>query len=194
MRELVQDFSSHPLAPGSVLGSIAGDPQARKLHPLDYPTLLKLNKQNTLETVASFQNWGMISNEQADKILSVDSQFLRLYKEVCANILEIAEVTGCDKSSVQQLARALFSARLMAEYLEILTAPQVSYEKTATGTVDLLERLFDCFRQIIGGGWSVFFPRSELNLITDAAAQFWVAALYGNSPREMASSFMGYYR
>jgi hypothetical protein len=194
MRELVQDFSSHPLLPGSILGSIAGDPESRKLHPLDYATLLKFNKQNILETVACFQNWGMISNEQADKILAVDTQFLRYYKELSASIPEIADVTNCDKDSVQQLARALFSSKLMAEYLEILITPQLSYEKTPTGTVDLLERLFDSFRQIIGGGWSVFFPRPELNLTSDAAAQFWVASLYGNTPKEMAGSFIGYFR
>ncbi len=194
MRDLVKDFTTHPLVPGSLLASVAGDPQARKLQPLDYPTLIGFNKQNTLETVAYFQNLGMISGDQADKVLTVDGQFVRYYKDLSLNLPEIADVTGCDKDSVQQLTRSLFSAKLMAEYLEILTNPQVSYEKTAEGTVDLLERLFDSFRQIVGGGWSVFFPRHELNLVTDAAAQFWVAGLYGNSPEEMMHSFIGYYR
>jgi stage V sporulation protein K len=194
MRELVSDFSTHPLVPGSILGSIAGDPASRKLHPLDYGTLQKLNKQNTLETVSWFQNWGMISSEQAEKLLSVDTQYLKSYKELSLQIPEVADVTECDKASLQQLARTLFSAKLVAEYLEILTPPQVSYEKTNGGTVDLLERLFDSFRQIIGGGWSVFFPRSEINLVTDAAAQFWVGTLYGGTPAEMARGFVGYYR
>jgi len=194
MRQLVKDFATHPLVPGSLLGCIAGDPQLRKLNPLDYPTLVGLNKQNTLETVTWFQNLGLISNEQADKVLTIDGQYVRYYKDLCLNIKEIADVTGCDADSIQQLARGLFSAKLMAEYLEILTAPEVSYEKTPAGTVDLLERLFDSFRQIIGGAWSVFFPRHELNLVTDAAANFWVAALYGNSAEEMMHSFVGLFR
>jgi hypothetical protein len=60
--------------------------------------------------------------------------------------------------------------------------------------VDLLERLFDCFRQIVGGGWSVFFPAHEMGLVTDAAAQFWVATLYGNTAEEMTNSFIGFFR
>jgi hypothetical protein len=70
-------------------------------------------------------------------------------------------VTGCDREAVEQLARALFSAKLMAEYFEIVTPPELSYERTPRGTVDLLEQLFDSFRKIVGGAWSVFFPRGE---------------------------------
>src|SRR5258706_688646 len=119
MRDLVKDFTTHPLVPGSLLASVAGDPQARKLQPLDYPTLIGFNKQNTLETVAYFQNLGMISGDQADKVLTVDGQFVRYYKDLSLNLPEIADVTGCDKDSVQQLTRSLFSAKLMAEYLAI---------------------------------------------------------------------------
>jgi len=194
MRELVKDLKTHPLVPGSVLGAIAGDPQLRKLHPIDYPKLVSFNKQNALETISSLEDLGLVSPEQAEKVLAVDGEYLRFYKELSLNIPEIAEVTGCDQKSVQQLARTLFSVKLVSEYLEILTTPQVSYEKTASGTVDLLERLFDCFRRIIGGGWSVFFPRHEINLVTDAAAQFWVAALYSNTAEEIRDSFIGFYR
>lgn len=194
MRQLVKDFRTHPLVPGSLLGCVAGTPQLRKLHPLDPPTLVGFNKQSTLETVSYLQDLGLITGEQAEKVLAVDGQYVRYYKDLCLNIPEIADVTGCDKGSVQQIARSLFSAKLMAEYLEILTAPELSYEKTSTGTIDLLERLFDSFRQIIGGGWSVFFPRHESSLPSDAAAQFWVAILYGNSPEEMANSFAGLFR
>ena len=76
-------------------------------------------------------------------------------QELGRRIAEVAQATGCDKNSVERLARALFSAKLMSEYLEILTPPQLSYEKTARGTVDLLESLFDSFREIVGGAWSV---------------------------------------
>src|SRR5689334_3921622 len=194
MRELVRDFTTHPLIPGALLGCVAGDPQLRRLQPLDEPTLLKLNKQTTLETLAWLQQLQIITGEQAERLLAVDGRYVRYFKDLSLNIPEVAEVTGCNKESVKQLARALFSARLMADYLEILTPPQLSYERTAAGTVDLLARLFDCFRQIVGGGWSVFFPRQEINLVTDASAQFWVASLYSSSPEEMMHSFIGYYR
>ena len=194
MRSLVKDISTHPLVPGCVLGSIVGDPQVRKLHPLEYSVLVTLNKQNTLETISHFQNVGLIKQEQAEKILRVDTGYIRAFTELCGIIPEISDVTGCDKSSVEQLARILLSAKLTSEYLEILTAPNLSYERTSSGTVDLLERLFDAFRQIVGGAWSVFFPRHEQSLVTDAAAQFWVACLYGNSPENMPGSFRGYFR
>ncbi len=39
MNILVEDFSTHPLVPGSLLASIIGDPSARLLQPLDYAAL-----------------------------------------------------------------------------------------------------------------------------------------------------------
>jgi len=194
MNLLVKDFTTHPLIPGSLLAAIAGDPQARKLQPLDYAALITFNKQNTLEIVSHFQNLGVMDEAQATKIIEIDSQFVRYFKDLSANIPEVAEVTGCEKTSIQQLARALFGAKLMAEYLEILTPPHLSYEKTAQGTADLLESLFDSFRRMVGGAWSVFFPGDDFNLITDASAQFWMACLYSNRPDEMMAGFIGLFR
>lgn len=194
MQQLVQDFTTHPLVPGSLLAALVGDPQTRALQPLDYATLIGFNKQNTLEVVSHFQNLGMMDDAQAAKIIAVDAQFVRSHQELCGLIPEIAEVTGCDPKAVAQLARALFGARLMAEYLEILTPPQMSYEKTPQGTADLLADLFDAFRRIVGGAWSVFFPLGEFSLLTDASAQFWVSCLYNAKPDEMARGFTGLFR
>jgi stage V sporulation protein K len=194
MNELVCDFKTHPLLPGSVLASISGDPKQRRNAPFDAAALLKFNKQSTVENVGDLQNAGLLTEQQAARILGVDGQFLRHYRELVLSIPEVAEVTGCDEISTQRLARALFSARLMSEFLEILTPPQLSYEKTAKGTVDLLAALFDGFRSITGGAWSVFFPRPEFSLATDASAQFWVACLYSAKPEEMTHGFIGLFR
>lgn len=194
MKNLVQDFSTHPFLPGSVLASIIGDPQMRKLQPLDHATLVGFNKQNTAEIVGHFQDFGMLDAEQASKIINCDSQFVQVYKILEPNLRETADVAECDLDATKQLARALFSARLMSEYLEILTPPQLSYEKTAHGTTDLLEALFDSFRRIVGGAWSEFFPRANFDLHADASAQFWMACLYGNRPESMANEFIGIYR
>src|SRR5678816_4913500 len=94
MRSLVKDFATHPLVPGCVLGSIAGDPQLRKSHPLDYSALLTLNKQNTLEIVSFIEGLGMLKPTQAEKILAIDAEYIRCFKELCAKIPEIAETTG----------------------------------------------------------------------------------------------------
>src|SRR5437773_695709 len=191
MNNLVSDFATHPLMPGGLLASIIGDPQSRRTQSLDNAALVSFNKLPTLDIVSHFQNLGLISNEQVSELIAADNQYVTSFKELCRRIPEVAQVTGCDKKSVEQLARALFSAKLMSEYLEILTPPQLSYERTAGGTVDLLELLFDSFRQIVGGAWSVFFPRSEFSLATDASAQFWMACLYSNRTDEMVNGFVG---
>ena len=194
MKNLVQDFSTHPFLPGSVLASIIGDPPSRKLVPLDRAALLRFNKLNTVEIVGHFQDSEALDAQQAAKILDCDAQFIRVFKLLEPNLAETAEVAGADLEAVKQLARALFGARLMAEYLEILTPPQLSYEKTAQGTTDLLERLYDYFRRIVGGAWSEFFPRSQFDLLADATAQFWLACLYGSRTSDMANEFVGIYR
>src|SRR5438876_2200479 len=191
MNDLISDFSNHPLVPGGLLASIIGDPQSRRTEPLENAALLSFNKLPTLDIVRHFQNLAILANEQASEILAADKQYVTAFKELCRRIPEVAQVTDCDRKSVEQLARALFSAKLMSEYLEILTPPQLSYERTAGGTVDLLELLFDSFRQIVGGAWSVFFPRSEFSLATDASAQFWMACLYSNRTDEMVNGFVG---
>ena len=194
MYELVTDFKTHPLVPGSLLASIAGDPQIRRLQPFDPAQLFKFNKLISLEAVNELQNAGRITAEQSAKLLAIDGQFVRYYRDLTLNLPEVAEVTGCDAQSVQQLARALFSARLMSEYLEILTPPHLSYEKTSKGTTDLLAALFDAFRRIVGGAWSVFFPQGEFGLVADASAQFWVSCLYGTRPDEMMHGFISIFR
>src|SRR2546430_6994087 len=191
MNNLVSDFATHPLMPGGLLASIMGDPQSRRTQSLDNAALVSFNKLPTFDIVSHFQNLGLISNEQVSELIAADNQYVTSFQELGRRITEVAQATGCDKNSVERLARALFSAKLMSEYLEILTPPQLSYEKTARGTVDLLESLFDAFRQIVGGAWSVFFPRSEFSLITDASAQFWMACLYSSRADEIINGFVG---
>src|SRR5688572_1937764 len=194
MNELLTDFKTHPLIPGSLLASIAGDPAVRRIQPLTPEQLLKFNKLTTVELVGELQNRNLITAEQGLRLVNLDAQFVRSYRDLSLNIPEVAGVTGCDAHSVQQLARALFSARLMSEYLEVLTSAQLSYERTSQGTVDLLAALFDAFRHLVGGAWSVFFPRSEFGLVADATAQFWVACLYTSRPDEMMNGFIGLFR
>jgi hypothetical protein len=194
VNELLSDFKTHPLIPASLLAVIAGEPAARRLQPLTQEQLLKFNKLTTVELIGELQNRNLITAEQGTRLVNLDAQFVRYYRDLTLNIPEVASVTGCDTQSVHQLARALFSARLMSEYLEILTSPQLSYERTSHGTVDLLAALFDSFRQLVGGAWSVFFPRSEFGLVADASAQFWVACLYSSRPDEMMNGFIGFFR
>lgn len=192
MKRLIQDVSTHPLLPGCLLASVIGDPQARKLLPLDHTSLTQFNKLNTAEILAYFQQQNMIAPDAATQVLDLDMAHVKAFTALTKRIPEIASVTGCDGPAVQQLARALFGARLLAELLEVLTPPQLSYEKTATGTSDLLEGLLDAFRKIVGGAWAVFFPRTEFTLITDASAQFWMACLYSSGkPEEMSQGFIG---
>lgn len=194
MKKLIRDNATHPLVPGSLLACIMGDPQSRRTQPPEPAALAGFDKAPTLDVVSHFQQLEFLSDEQAAKILGADNQFVAAFKDLSRRIPEIAQVTGCDRGSVEQLARALFSAKLMAEYLEIVTPPQLSYERTPGGTVDLLEELFDSFRKIVGGAWSVFFPRSEFSLATDASAQFWMACLYSDRTEEMVNGFVGLFQ
>ena len=194
MKDLVADLKMHPLIPGSLLAAIAGEPRTRQTQPITHGDLLKFNKSTSLETVGELQSTGLMTQEQAERILAIDAQFVRYFRDLALNIREVADVAGCDPHSTQKLARALFSARLMSEYLEILTPPQLSYQKTSEGTVDLLAALLDAFRHLAGAAWSVFFPQSDFHLATDASANFWVACLYNSHPDEMMTGFISVYR
>jgi hypothetical protein len=194
MDNIVRDLKTHPLLPGGLLAMVAGDPQSRRLQPLDRDKVSAFNKQTTIEVVSRLQELNLMTAEQATRVINVDAQFVRSFRDLKLQIPEVAEVTGCDPLAIEQLARALFSARLFSEFLEILTTPHLSYEKTTQRTVDLLAALFDAVRQMVGGAWSVFFPREELSLVSDAAAQFWVSCLYNGSPEEMAAGCIGLYR
>ena len=194
MKQLARDFTTHPLLPGGVLASVMGDPSARKVHPASHEDIVAFNKQNTLEIVSAFQNLGMLSEEQAAQVIAIDTDFVKAFQRLGKHFKEIAGVTGCDQESIVRLARALFGARLLGEQLEILTPAQISYEKTPDGTVDLLEQLGDAVRNLVGGAWAAFFPRSDFSLQVDASAQFWIACLYTARPEDMAQGFIGLYR
>ena len=66
MNDLVSDFSTHPLVPGSLLASIIGDPQSRRTQSLDNAALLSFNKLPTPDIVSHFQNLDLVANEQAE--------------------------------------------------------------------------------------------------------------------------------
>jgi stage V sporulation protein K len=194
MDKLVRDLKTNPLLPGSLLGAVAGDPSSRRQRPLDRTKLELFNKLTTLEVTSQLQEEGRMTAEQASRVLQVDAQFLRAFRDFKSHAGEVADTTGCEAASVERVVRALFSVRLFSEHLEILTVPHLSYEKTAQGTVDLLAALFDAVRHLVGGAWSVFFPRDSFSLVTDAAAQFWVSCLYSSKPEEMAAGCIGLYR
>ena len=153
VKRLVIDRSAHPLVPGAVLAAVCGDPQARALSPLDHAQLLHFNKLPTRDIVAHFQELHLLSSEQADKLLQADRQFTHTFQTVSRRIPEVADVSGCDATSIERLARALLSARLLVEHLEVLSPPLLSYEHTVDGTFDLIAKLYDSFRKIVGGAW-----------------------------------------
>jgi hypothetical protein len=194
MQRLVTDRSTHPLVPGAVLVSLAGTPEQRRTHPWKDADLARFNKLSVLDAVGSLQQQGWMDGETATRLIEIDGRFLRSFEQLRGHLAEVADTTGCHAPAVERLARALFSARLVSEHLELLTPPNLSYEKTPEGTVDLLGALFEDLRKITGGAWSVFFPRMEFSLIADAAGQFWVACLFSGQPEEMAGSFIGLFR
>jgi len=191
MRKLAQDFSTHPLLPGAVLACLIQNQSPTNSPAFGVNELNAFNKCALPDLISQFQAANALPDECAGKVIQADGQFLAAFRQLEKRLSEVAEVTGCDKLAASRLARALFSAQLLAEYLELLTPPQISYEKTAKGTVDLIQALTGSFRQIAGGAWSVFFPRTEFSLIADASGQFWVACLYAAKPEEMAGGFIG---
>jgi SpoVK/Ycf46/Vps4 family AAA+-type ATPase len=195
MKELVKDFAVNPLLPGAVLACIVGDAKQREAHgAYNASSLAAFNRTATADLAAHFVAHGMLRKDQADKIISTDAEYQAAWRDLQRRVPEVAQVTGCVKDSVTQLARALISARVFSEHLEVLTPPHLSYEKSSKGTVDLLEKLSEAFRNLVGGAWSVFFPRIEFGLTSDASAQFWMACVYCNRAEELPGGFVGLYR
>ncbi|MBT5928297.1 MAG: AAA family ATPase [Verrucomicrobia bacterium] len=193
MKHLVKDFSHHTLVPGSILVSISGTPKSRREHPFDHAELAAFNQMPTDEIIQWMADNGIITEDQSNRLKHVENKFLSTFKKLELKIPEISQVTHSEEISVKQLARTLFSCRLLWEYMEVLIPPELSYEKTPEGTNDLLQNLSDLFRKIVGGAWGVFFPREEFGLVADATAQFWTACLYNNRPEDMIQAFQGYF-
>lgn len=192
-RHLAADVTQHPLVPPGVLAAVLERPAAggRPLGPADTETL---NRLPWLDVLGRAQAEGQLTGEQAQRLMDADRDFTMQFERLRRDIPEVAEVTGCDALCVERLARALFGLRLLGEYLEVALPPQVTYERTAHGTEDLLEALGAAVRRLAGGAWSVLFPTGELSLVADASAQFWVACLHNRRPDEMVAGFIGYFR
>jgi len=191
---VVADTSSHPLVPGAVLACLLARGAAAAHAPSSAAEGEALNRRAWLDLVQQFQGPGGVPDDQMTRLIETDCEYVRRFDELRRQIPEVAEVTGCHELSVERLARALFSFRLLGEYLEVLTPPQMSYERTAQGTVDLLAAFTLAFRRLVGATWSVLFPLGEMSLSCDAAAQFWVACLHGVRPEDMVGGFVGYFR
>ena len=148
MKELVKEVSQNPLVPGSLLAVISGTPEMRLLRPFDCSALLEFNTRTTADVLNHLGKLGILTERQTSRILALDAQFVGYYHKVNGDIAEIAEVTGCDNHSIHRLARALFSARLFFEFLEVVVPPHLSYETTNEGTVDLLANLRAIFFRV----------------------------------------------
>ncbi len=191
MKQAVKDTTHHPLIPGSVLASIIGDPQKRQPYRWSAEDLVNFNQLDRPALLEWFRNISLLSAEQSERVRLADLEFVEGFNTLLGKLPEISKVVGAEELSVRRLARSLFAARLLAEFLEILTPPSLSYEKTGEGTVDLLAELADNFSKIVGGAWSVFFPRADFGLLGDASAQFWTACLHYGQPAEMVKAFQG---
>ncbi len=193
MKNLIQDFSNHPLIPGSVLMSLSEYPMASQEKRIGKEELSTANQMGTLEILEWLRGKDILQEDASMRLQQVEDRFLKAFRTVEQKIPEIAQVTQAEEISIKQLARALFGCRLLWEYMEVLTPPERSYEKTSEGTRDLLQDLSNLFRKIVGGAWGVFFPREEFGLVADASAQFWTACLFNNRPEDMAKAFQGYF-
>ncbi len=188
------DTTHHPLVPAAVLTCLMARGPARRLAPDSPAEAEAMNHRPWLEIVQQFQTASGLEEETVTRLIDADCEYVRRFEELRRALPEVAAVTGCHELSVDRLARSLFAFRLVAEYLEILTPPQLTYERTAQGTVDLLGGFTQAFRRLIGATWSVLFPDGEISLTADAAAQFWVACLHNMRPEDMQSGFIGYFR
>lgn len=193
MKQVVKDTTHHPLLPGSVLASLMGDPEKRRQHRWTIDDLENFNQMQRAGLLEWFQSINFLSATQAERVRTADAEFVAGFQALDGKLAEISKVVGAEELSCRRLARALFGARLLTEFLEILTPPSISFEKTGEGTVDLLAELADDFSKIVGGAWSVFFPRSDFGLLGDATAQFWTACLHYARPDEMMKAFQGLY-
>ena len=194
MKKLVQDCSVHPLVPGCVVAAICGDPQMRKAQAWDQSRYQTFNVTPISDLVSYLAQYNLVSHEQADRILHVQLDFLKAYDVLSKDFSEVAEVIHGSEECVKRLAHIFFSARLFAELLEIVVPAELSYEKNTQGTTDLIYSLLEAFRKIVGIAWAIFYPREELSLATDAAAQFWVSTLYNQKPADIPAAFIGVYR
>ncbi|MCC7376467.1 MAG: AAA family ATPase [Verrucomicrobiales bacterium] len=191
---VLADASGHPLVPTVVLASLLARGGALPWR-LDSPAEADaVNRRPWLEVLQACQSARLISEENSTRLIDVDCAFVRRFEELRRSLPEVADVTQCDELSIERMARALFGFRLLADYLEILVQPHLTYERTGQGTVDLLGGFTLAFRRLVGATWSVLFPREEISLPGDAAAQFWVACLHNARPEDMAAGFVGYFR
>lgn len=191
---VIADTGSHPLVPGAVLACLLSRGSRVAPPPSSPAEAEALNRRPWVEVVQQYQRPGGAYEELVARLVETDCEYVRRFEELRRLLPEVAEVTACHELSIERLARALFAFRLLADYLEILTPAQMTYERTAQGTVDILAGFSQTFRRLIGATWSVLFPMGEMSLSGDAAAQFWVACLHSARPEEMVGGFVGYYR
>lgn len=188
------DTSGHPLVPTAVLAALLARGSPQLAAPCTPAEAELANRRPWLEVVQEAQRVRALSDEGSTRLVEADCEYVRRFEQLAQALPEVARVTGCHELSIERLARGLFGFRLLGDYLEILTPAQVTYERTAQGTVDLLAGFTLAFRRLVGATWSVLFPPGEMSLAGDAAAQFWVSSLHNTRPQDMSGGFVGYFR
>ena len=194
LTHLFADRTQHPLAPTIVLAALMGGGNARVLIPTNPMDADRMNQRPWQEVLEEFQAAHIIRDREAQLVSETGAEYARRFEELRQTLPEVAAVAGCHELSVDRLARALFGFRWMADALETVTPPARTYESGPGATVDLLDGFTQGYRRIVGATWSVLFPMENLSLVTDAAAQFWVACLHHSRPADMVPAFIGCFR
>ncbi len=193
LKQILTDYSLHPLIPGAVLASLVAGESERDNREAWFSALEDCNRKKRKELYLHLEKQGWLDPEISERIQRSERVFVDAFEQLEEKIHEIALVTQGDEIAIKQLARSLASARLMWEWLEIMVNPERSFEKTKDGTRDLIQELKLQFRHIVGGVWGVLFPPESFGLSADASGQFWAAFMYPQRPDEMVSSFQGYF-
>ncbi len=193
LKQILTDYSLHPLIPGAVLASLVAGESERDNREAWFSALEDCNRKKRKELYLHLEKQGWLDPEISERIQRSERVFVDAFEQLEGKIHEIALVTQGDEIAIKQLARSLASARLMWEWLEIMVNPERSFEKTKDGTRDLIQELKLQFRHIVGGVWGVLFPPESFGLSADASGQFWTAFMYPQRPDEMVSSFQGYF-
>ena len=193
MKQLVTDYTFHPLIPGAVLAALVSPPSDEAPSRSWYELLHACNRRDREQLYPWLVSQGWLSEANAQRLHAVETEFVGVFERIEIKIPELAQVTQTDEMAIKQLARSLTAARLLWEWMEVQIPPQKSFEKTDQGTRDLIQDLINQFRRFVGAAWGIFFPAQAFGLSADAAAQFWTALMNCDKPGEMTQRFQGYF-
>lgn len=170
------DRKTNPILPAAVLVTLFRDQKKGTTLTYDNDNLVAFGRLQNAAIVTHFASHGCIATKTATSLTATIAGFDSAYKKSQATLKIRASMFGYDAEAANLLFQNFLGINLFIHVLQLLTPAELTYLKTETSEVDVLEFMRNGGLNFAAGLWCKFVRPNRGVTFTYGTRQLWRAA------------------